>query len=283
MKKYIIVLFVAILCIIGNVFGDDIISEDLNIVIDGEALNTFDDEQGIEVKPFIYNNRTVVPIRVLSNAFGIDDAQITWRSDTKSVVIVTNSNNTIIAQVGNMEIQFDDKVLTTDVAPVIMKNRLYLPLSAIATLYNVDVEWDADTRTVSLNPSTYVMKLLDVQFNYPVNEKYALTLSDREYDEEVKYLFGKNDIERNLSLSSIILSKQATNFDDFFQAYLIENNLSSNDFDILSDEKKAVVKYNGMSSIAFVELKSSTIVLDSYDVDKEMLETIADTLSEEVE
>lgn len=81
-----IVLFIAVvLSIISmncfSLFADEYTA--VNLLINGQSIST--DQPAV-----IYNNRTVVPIRVIAEAFECD---VDWINDTKTVVISQDGAN----------------------------------------------------------------------------------------------------------------------------------------------------------------------------------------------
>ncbi len=158
-KKYSVLLFAILMFIPINIFANS----DIKLWIDGNYVTS-------DVSPVIENDRTLVPLRVISENLGYD---VDWDSDTKEIVITKPKEGytdvfTIIAfTIGDnnlytFDIKFigDDaegtyfEVLTEsvakplDVAPKISKDRTLVPIRAIAENFGRNVTWDNDNRTV---------------------------------------------------------------------------------------------------------------------------------------
>ena len=102
-------------------------------------------------KPIIENDRTLLPIRVLIESLG---GNITWSGETREVtinldyrtIVLTIDNN--IAVVDGIKMQIDPN--NSKVTPIIINGRTYLPLRFIAEHLNANVDWNNDTRTVTM-------------------------------------------------------------------------------------------------------------------------------------
>ena len=89
---------------------------------------------------FIKNDRTMVPIRSISELLGYD---VFWTEKTKSVRISEYLTN-IYLTIGDKEI-IESVTLNTmkmDVAPVIKNSRTYVPIRFVAEMMGMDVSYD---------------------------------------------------------------------------------------------------------------------------------------------
>lgn len=127
---------------------------DANVII-GEKI-TF--ESGNE--PFIYEERTMMPLRAISEAL---DATVFWFSDRSGIQIV--SYDTLLSlQIGNSlmakykivngEVVEDEKeTIELEVVPMIHNDRTYVPLRAIAEAFDASINWDNPTRSAIIVPN----------------------------------------------------------------------------------------------------------------------------------
>lgn len=116
------------------------------------------DNDNTDVKPYLdKNDRTLVPLRFIAEAFGAD---IAWDGDTQVVnAILSDSNETI-----NVEMKIGQKdytistsssiithgtTATMDTAPVIMNDRTMVPLRAIAEAFNKKVYYENSLIVIS--------------------------------------------------------------------------------------------------------------------------------------
>lgn len=126
----------------SQVFADQ--ERDININIDGFNLTTDD-------KPFIQNERTLLPLRAVSEALG---GIVTWDGDNKRIDIV-KGNKKLTVFIDNRLLFYTDEngdVLPAvmDVAPVIKNERTYVPVRIVANCLGLEVDWNQDTYSVVL-------------------------------------------------------------------------------------------------------------------------------------
>ncbi len=107
------------------------------------------DSQGS--RPIIKNNRTLLPIRAVIESLG---GTIQWNGKTREVTIELNGHS-IVLKIGSSVALVDGiktKIDPNDgkVVPIIINGRTYLPLRFIAEHLGATVDWDAETKTVTL-------------------------------------------------------------------------------------------------------------------------------------
>lgn len=95
------------------------------------------DRKNKEVRPLIRNGRVFVPIRFIAETYG---ANVTWDAVTQTATIVIGKD-TVVAQVGNKDLKFNDKPLPLDVSPFVENDRVFLPLRAISEALGKTVFW----------------------------------------------------------------------------------------------------------------------------------------------
>lgn len=126
---------------------------DANVVI-GKKLAF---EEGNE--PFIYEERTMMPLRAISEAL---DATVYWFGD-KNVVQIVSYDKLLSLQIGNElmskytiingEANVDGReVIPLEVAPMIYNDRTYVPLRAIAEAFDASISWDNPNRSAIIIP-----------------------------------------------------------------------------------------------------------------------------------
>jgi hypothetical protein len=108
----------------------------------------------LEAAPFIdkASGRTMVPMRFIGEAFG---AVVTWDAATRRVFVemkATMNHNALlmVMTIGSRKATANGKVLTLDVAPVIVAGRTFVPLRIISETIGADVTWNAAARTVGI-------------------------------------------------------------------------------------------------------------------------------------
>lgn len=115
-------------------------TKDIKIEIDGKNVIS-------DVAPFINNERTLVPIRVISENLGYN---VNWDNNSRKVT-VKNSDKTIELFIGKKNVSVNGVDNSIDVAPMIKNERTFVPLRFISESFDNDVKWDNNTRTVKIN------------------------------------------------------------------------------------------------------------------------------------
>ena len=138
MKKFIsILLCAAMICSCAIIKAAD--SKDISVIYDGEKIN-------FDVPPEIIDNRTMVPMRAVFEAFG---AKVKWDGETRTIAAKRKSK-TIGMTIDSCDMTKNDKVYTSDVAPVIKDGRTLIPIRALSELLELDVDWNSEKQTVTI-------------------------------------------------------------------------------------------------------------------------------------
>jgi len=90
-----------------------------------------------DVAPVIVDNRTMVPIRVITKALG---GKADWNEATQTVTL-TIEGNVLCMTIGQTIPGFD-------AAPVILNSRTYVPIRYVAEKLGATVEWIAETQQI---------------------------------------------------------------------------------------------------------------------------------------
>ncbi len=111
-------------------------------------IKLFADDKKIEsdVAPFISNDRTLVPVRCIFEAF---NAEVDWVDATKQVII-KSAENKMILSVNSKRAYFNDAIVTLDTAPVIVNDRTFVPIRFISEKLGYDVVWEDSTKSVKI-------------------------------------------------------------------------------------------------------------------------------------
>ena len=114
-------------------------AETIHVYIDGN-LQTFD------VAPQIINDRTMVPLRAIFEAFG---AAVLWDDATQTVNAKKGDTEVVLA-IGNISPTVNGKVVTLDQAAIISYGRTLAPLRFVGEAFGGNVLWDDATSTVKI-------------------------------------------------------------------------------------------------------------------------------------
>lgn len=130
-----------LLAIINNiVFATDNIVVKLN----GDTLN-------FDVPPQIIDGRTMVPMRTIFESIG---ATVEWNQTTKTVK--SQKQNTVVSlTIGVSEISVNGNIKKLDIAPCIINDRTLVPVRAVSEAFDLDVEWDSNSRTVNITSDNH--------------------------------------------------------------------------------------------------------------------------------
>ena len=113
------------------------ISNEITATLNGKKIS-------FDTHPKIVNDRVMVPMRAVFEAFG---AGVSWDSPTKTVYAVSGS--TIMKlPVGSTSAVVGDKTLSLDVAPVLEEGRVLVPIRFVAESLGANVEWNGEKRMV---------------------------------------------------------------------------------------------------------------------------------------
>lgn len=114
-------------------------------LVDGQTLQ-------MDAVPFIDSGRTFVPVRYLANALGVPDSGINWDED-KKMVSLSRGDLKVSLVIGVKALLINDRLLYMDVAPVLSKDRTYLPARYVAEALGGKVSWDELTQKVLIDLS----------------------------------------------------------------------------------------------------------------------------------
>ena len=128
--------------------------------MDGEKVDT-------DVAAYIQtsSNSTMVPLRVVALALGVDAANaanpdetnaVNWDANSKTATIVygQGSTKTVIqfqAGSNNMNVNGSTIAMANGVTAEITDGRMFVPFRALGQAFGVSVSWDADTKTAIYN------------------------------------------------------------------------------------------------------------------------------------
>ena len=131
----------------------EIYSKKIVLMLQIGNLNMYvnDNPQQIDVPPTIVEGRTLLPIRWVAEPLG---AEVGWDGNEKKVT-VTLKNTTIelwigknIAKVNGVDTPIDPT--NPKVVPMIISGRTMLPVRFVAENLGCKVDWDQDTKTVTI-------------------------------------------------------------------------------------------------------------------------------------
>lgn len=97
-------------------------------------------------KPYMINNRVMVPCRLLAESIG---CIVSW-DDAKRQVILSNGSITVQATVGFEQITVNGVTKYIDEPVTLRESMVYIPVRAFGEAFGYTVSWDEKTLTVNL-------------------------------------------------------------------------------------------------------------------------------------
>lgn len=106
------------------------------------------------VKPYIQDGRTMVGVRDIATLINVESKNIIWDAINKKVVIKTDGRE-VEFTIGQKYVLVNDKKIEMDVAPEIKDGRVVIPLSHLAKILGIKVEFISATKEVILSIDSY--------------------------------------------------------------------------------------------------------------------------------
>ncbi|HAF27702.1 MAG TPA: hypothetical protein DCG75_01520 [Bacteroidales bacterium] len=101
----------------------------------------------LDVKPFIKDGRTMVPLRFISEALG---AQVAWSQNEQKITITYNGTN-IILWIGKPEAKVNNNTVFMDVPAMVSNSRTLIPIRFVSEKLNLKVDFNNDTKKIKLS------------------------------------------------------------------------------------------------------------------------------------
>ncbi|SHM26779.1 N-acetylmuramoyl-L-alanine amidase [Caldanaerovirga acetigignens] len=99
-----------------------------------------------DVPPVIYKDRTLVPIRVISEYFG---ATVLWDDKEKTVKVYLEGRQ-VILKINDTKALLDQQTVVLDVPAMIIDNRTMVPLRFVGEALMAEVSWNEKLRRVDV-------------------------------------------------------------------------------------------------------------------------------------
>lgn len=96
--------------------------------------------------PVIEDDRTLIPIRGLLEKLG---ASVSWDHDNYNAVVERNGV-TVVLPIGSSTAYVNGQAVELDVPAELRNGRTMVPLRFVLDNFGIEIEWDQDTRTVSI-------------------------------------------------------------------------------------------------------------------------------------
>src|SRR5690625_3729292 len=119
-----------VLALVVSMFASVAVAADrtIGLVVDGEQLQP-------DVPPQMIDNRTLVPVRWVSEALGAD---IKWDQENNRV-LVNSSDDTPVTDSSDIQLIVDGEVLQPDVPPQLIDNRTMVPIRWVSEALGAEI------------------------------------------------------------------------------------------------------------------------------------------------
>lgn len=128
-------------------------NREIILTIGEKEINVFGEVKESDAIPKIVNGRTMLPIRIIAEALG---ASVEWEGLEQKVLVLKDGMEIVITIDSDVALVNGD-VINLESSAFVENDRTYLPLRFISENLGADVNWNAETQTVTITP-----KLLEV-------------------------------------------------------------------------------------------------------------------------
>lgn len=156
-----------------------------------------------DVSPYIQNERTMVPIRFISETLGYN---VTWDNDKREVG-VKGKDTEILLKVDSKNALVNGKEVKLDAPASIKKDRTFVPLRFVAENLKAEVKWDKENFKVIINDNKNASSIIN------------LTSDEDKYVSEIKSL--QSDLNKSIGKLKLSFFDNAANLsgDELNSAY----------------------------------------------------------------
>jgi uncharacterized repeat protein (TIGR02543 family) len=104
----------------------------------------------LSVQPYIEKGRTMAGLRDVANLLGIENRNVVWNGNDKTITITMN-NRTVQLAVNQNYVIVNGEKIPLDVAPAVRNGRTVLPVAQIARILGIEIQFDINTKEVIFN------------------------------------------------------------------------------------------------------------------------------------
>ncbi|MEG0900406.1 MAG: copper amine oxidase N-terminal domain-containing protein [Oscillospiraceae bacterium] len=115
-------------------------AQDIGVFVNNTKITT-------DVAPVIVNGSTLVPVRTISDAL---NASTSWDDPSKTATISID-NKVIKVTINSTSMYINDSKVPVTQPAQIINGRTMVPLRAISEAFSAEVNWNGDTRTISIS------------------------------------------------------------------------------------------------------------------------------------
>ena len=117
--------------------------DDVTYTVNGETKT-------MDASPYLSDNgRTMLPVRYVAEALGINGEDILWSGGSDQTVTIFSGSKVVQLKVGQAYAIVNGVKVAMDEATAIVDGRAYIPVGQVARLLDAKVEWDNATKTAT--------------------------------------------------------------------------------------------------------------------------------------
>lgn len=131
--------------------NDNLFTTKVVVPVGESYLIAGNDQIALDVPAYISNGYTMLPLRAVSKALGVNTNNVVWNNAARTVTIMYGQR-VITLTIGATTMYVNGSPVPASSAPEIKDGRTFLPLRDLGTALGVTaINWDAATRTATLN------------------------------------------------------------------------------------------------------------------------------------
>lgn len=179
-------------------FTQIVYADDISIELNDEIVM-------FEEPPLIVKDRTMVPLKFLMDTLGYE---VKWQA-SNSEVTATRGVNEIKLQIDNDILMINGKSIKSDVAPVIINDRTYVPLAVISRATGSEVTWISDTRTVVIKEK---LDFLNLYYGKGAYKNYSALNGELNIVDQISYAWSRVEVING----TVLLNTTSVNNNEMF-------------------------------------------------------------------
>lgn len=173
----------------GTLSKEAIAEKTIKLIVDGKDITAL-------ASPIVENNRTLVPIRFISEELG---AEVMWNG-TDNTVRIEKGDQSILLRLESHLVEYNNgsSYELSDVVPKILNERTFVPLRLVSNALDIGINWneinysvDIDSTQKSDKISSSDVKIISINNGQVINGKTELQINfekDLKDGKEVRFL-----------------------------------------------------------------------------------------------
>lgn len=179
--------------------GNPQASKTLNLIVDDKNITS-------DAMPIVENDRTLVPIRIISEELG---ARVDW-NDREQTVSIEKDGNSVELKINSRLISYNDgsDYHLSDVEPQLLNEdedgnlRTYVPLRLVSNALDIEVEWNEEENNIYIDSKKEAEKTPPSNIKIISQEKSQLITGDTYFQIETS-----NDYPSGSELKFLLINK----------------------------------------------------------------------------